>query len=65
MASCNDRHILQCNDVKVQVGLNGEKVTSLQAKSTLTLEYFVTLKKVTKYYSSIVTCYFYSVTGQV
>jgi len=40
------------------------KITSLHVKSTLALELFVTLK-VTKFYSSTVTCYFYSVTGQL
>jgi len=41
--TCDVRHILKSNEVKVQA--NGQKVTSLQAKSTtLALEYFVTLK---------------------
>jgi len=63
--TCNSQIILKSNKVKVQV--NGEKVTLLQVKSTLALEYFVTskIKKVTKCYSSIVTRYFYSITGQV
>jgi len=41
--TCNDRHVLKSNEVKVQV--NGEKVTSLQVKSTVALEYFITLRK--------------------
>jgi len=41
--TCNKQHILKSKEVNVQV--NGEKVTSLQVKSTLALEYFVTLKK--------------------
>jgi len=41
--TCNDRHILRSNEVKVQV--NDRKVASLQVKSTLELEYFVTFKR--------------------
>jgi len=41
--TCNNLHILKSNNVKVQV--NGKKVASLQVKSTLALEYFITLKK--------------------
>ena len=59
--TCNDQRISLSNKVKVLK--MGTKVTSLQVATCVrVLRYF---KNVTRFYSSIVTCYFYSITVQV